>query len=214
MELTVKELKELWNELMTVINENFTDERHQQLTKMYEDLQERIMLAPASANKSFFGAYPGGYMQHVIKVVNISGYMYKLWEKMGGDISTYTFEELMFSALNHDLGKVGDLENELYIQNPSEWHVKNQGAVYIHNPKVTFMSLPDRTIWLLQHYGIQMTENEYISIKTYEGLLNDANDVYFKTYDVTKSLKSHLPILLHQADYMAYRIAHETDLKE
>ena len=212
MDLTIKELTALWDDIIKVIDENFENERHTQLTKMYETFQERIFFAPASTNKSFFGAYPGGYMQHVLKVVNISGYMYKLWDKMGADMSTYTFEELMFCALNHDLGKLGDLQNDLYIQNPSDWHVKNQGTLYIHNPAVKFMPLPDRALWLLQEFNIKVSDNEYIAIKTYEGLLNDANDVYFKTYDVNKSLKSHLPILLHQADYMAYRIAHETDV--
>ena len=34
---------------------------------------------------------------------------------MGADITTYTKEELVFSALNHDLGKMGDEENESYV---------------------------------------------------------------------------------------------------
>jgi predicted HD phosphohydrolase len=30
-----------------------------------------------------------------------------LWEEEGCDMSTFTTEELVFSALNHDLGKMG-----------------------------------------------------------------------------------------------------------
>ena len=34
---------------------------------------------------------------------------------MGTDSSTYTLEELVFSAINHDLGKIGDEQNESYF---------------------------------------------------------------------------------------------------
>ena len=36
-------------------------------------------------------------------------------KKKGADITTFTKEELVFSAINHDLGKMGDEENESYI---------------------------------------------------------------------------------------------------
>ena len=35
--------------------------------------------------------------------------------KFGMDTSTFTIEELVFSAINHDLGKMGDAQNESYI---------------------------------------------------------------------------------------------------
>lgn len=209
MKIKAEELNSLFIELMEIIDENFKNERHIKLTNMYQQLQERIMMAPASSNKGYFGAYPGGYMKHVLKVVEISKILYKLWEKMGADMSTYTHEELIFAALNHSLGKLGNETEELYIPNKSQWHIENKGDIYMFNPDVTYMPLPDRAIWLLQKFGIDMSENEYIAIKTYEGLLNEGNNTYLKTHNPN----SHLPILLHQANYMAYRIAHETDKK-
>ena len=35
----------------------------------------------------------------------------KVYEEVGGVVD-FTLEELVFSALHHDLGKVGDLEHE------------------------------------------------------------------------------------------------------
>jgi hypothetical protein len=210
MTMNVNELDELFNKIIEIINKNFEGERKDKLLNMYETLQERIMLAPASHNKNYFGAYPGGYMIHTLRVIDIVQYMYKLWQKMGGDMNIYTHEEMMFSALNHAIGKLGDDINDLYVPNTNDWMIKNKGDIYMFNPDVIHMTLPDRAIWLLQKFGIEMTQNEYIAIKTYEGMLNVANDAYYKT----NHLNSHLPILLHQANYMAYRIAHETDLKE
>ena len=34
--------------------------------------------------------------------------MSDVWEGFGCDMSTFTQEELVFSAINHDLGKMGD----------------------------------------------------------------------------------------------------------
>lgn len=206
MKFTETELIDMWVELIEIINTTFTGERLKKLSYLYTTLQDRILLAPASHNKNYYGAYPGGYLESVLQVVKIAQYMGKLWEKMGGNIN-YTSEELIFCALNHMLGKLGDDKNELYIPNDNDWFIKNRGEIYMFNPKVIYMTIPDRSIWLLQHFGLELTQNEYISIKTYEGLLNEANNNYFKGYN--SEFKSHLPILIHQANFMAYRLAHE-----
>ena len=40
-----------------------------------------------------------------------------------------TEEELVFSAINHDLGKMGDEENESYIPQTDKWRVTCDFAV-------------------------------------------------------------------------------------
>ena len=37
------------------------------------------------------------------------------------------------------------------------------------------MKVPDRGLWLLQHYGVKVTDKEYIGIKLTDGLYDDAN---------------------------------------
>ena len=49
---------------------------------------------------------------------------------MGGDISTYTVEEMHFAALFHDLGKMGQQEGEYYTPNDSQWHIDKLGQIY------------------------------------------------------------------------------------
>ena len=72
-------------------------------------------------------------------------------------IDNYTEEELIFAAMHHDLGKVGDLHNDHYIPNDSDWHIKNQGKYYVNNPDLQFMTPPDRGIWILNQFGITIT---------------------------------------------------------
>jgi predicted HD phosphohydrolase len=40
---------------------------------------------------------------------------------MGADTTTYTVEELVFAAINHDLGKMGDGEEYAHIPSKDEW---------------------------------------------------------------------------------------------
>ena len=116
---------------------------------------------------------------------------------------------LVFAAMHHDLGKVGDLENDYYIPNESEWHRKNQGKIYSHNPNLQYMKVPDRGLWLLQHYGVKVTDKEYIGIKLTDGLYDEANKSYLMTYNPDWELRSNLPYILHQADMMATHIEYD-----
>ena len=115
----------------------------------------------------------------------------------------FTDEELVFAAMHHDLGKVGDLEHDYYIPQDSDWHRKNQGAIYKHNPSLQYMKVPDRGLWLLQHYGVKVTDKEYIGIKLTDGLFDEANKSYLMSYNPDFALKSNMPHILHQADMMA-----------
>jgi hypothetical protein len=209
MNLTEEQLVKNWEDLMEVINKKFVGERRQKLLAMYEGFQERMMLAPASGIEHFHNCFAGGYVDHVLRVISCAERLYQQWEEMEADMSGYTFEELMFCALNHDLGKVGDIDNEYYVPNPSEWHRKNQGKIYDPNPNIQHMTVPHRSIWLLSQYNMKFSQNEMIGILTHDGVYDSANDAYLKPWGKEKALWNNLPIILHHADHMASRIEYE-----
>jgi hypothetical protein len=66
-----------------------------------------------------------------------------------------------------------------------------------------WMNLNDRTMWLLNHYGITITEEEYIGIKLTDGLYDENNKEYYITYNKDNVLKTQLPFIMHQADLCA-----------
>ena len=101
---------------------------------------------------------------------------------MGADLTTYTKEELVFSALNHDLGKLGDEEHDSYIPQTDKWRTDKLGEDYMFNTKVPFASVPDRGLFLLQSHGISYTFNEMIAIQTHDGLYDKANDKRYTQY--------------------------------
>ena len=209
MNLTEEQIAQNWERLLTEIKNNFNGERKDNLLKLYNDFAEQMMMAPASGIEHFHNCFIGGYVDHVLRVMECSANLYNLWKKMGADMSGYTTEELAFSALNHDLGKIGDMNHEYYVPNPSEWHRKNQGKIYNVNPDIQNMSVPHRSLWLLQEFGIKYSQNEMIAIMTHDGLYDDGNATYLKTWDKDRKLRNHMPLLLHQADHMASMIEFE-----
>ena len=209
MKLTAEQIELNWKTLIDLIESTFEGERKEKLLKMYNDFQDRMMIAPASGQEHFHNCHPGGYVQHILNIVHYSKEFYKIWKDNGAYVDDYTVEELVFAALHHDLGKVGDLEQDHYIPNPSEWHRKNQGKIYTNNPDLKFMTPPDRGIWILNQYGISMTQNEYIGIKLTDGMYDDGNIQYLKSYAPEKKLKSNMQHILHQADMTTTRIEYE-----
>ena len=122
-------------------------------------------------------------------------------------------EELIFAAMHHDLGKVGDMDSDHYIPNESDWHVKNQGKLYVNNPDIAFMTPPDRGLWILNQFGIKMSVNEVLGIKLADGMYDDGNIQYLKSYAPEKKLKSDMPLIIHQADMATTRIEYELNMK-
>jgi hypothetical protein len=191
-----------WNQLINYIETYIQSPRKEALIKMYESMAEKILTAPASSNSTRHNCWPGGYIDHVNRVVKCSLKLWDTWELLGANTKNYTKEELVFAALNHDLGKIGSSTDEYYIPNDSDWHVK-RGQIYKINPKLQFMKVPDRSVFLLQEFGISFSENEYLAIKLHDGLYSKGNESYLMAGQPEFALKTDLPILLHHANHLA-----------
>ena len=135
-----------------------------------------------------------------------------LFTSQGGE-PDFTDEELIFVALHHDLGKLGTKEELHYHPNESDWHVKNKGEVYTRNSKNSYMAITDRTFFLLNRYGIQYNENEYFGIKLTDGMYDEDNVKYYKTFDISKYLKSNIQYIMHWADHMSTIIERQNYIK-
>jgi len=212
MQLTAEQLIKNYDEFLAAIDLHITGERQSLLRQLYLDHQERIMLMPASSKEHHHNAFPGGYVLHVLNVVEACFKVVEVWKAMGAEID-FTMEELIFAAINHDLGKIGDEDNEMYIPQDSDWHRKNQGAMYKMNPLPDFMLIPDRSLFLLQQRGIKISLKEWFGIKLHDGLYDESNRPYFIAYDKNSRLRSNLPFILHQADSIAAKVEYEQWLK-
>lgn len=204
-----EKIQENWDQLIQLIEDTFEGERKEKLLKMYDHFEERMMMAPASGQAHFHLCTAGGYVQHILNIVHYTKLFYEVWKTNDATIDNYTEEELIFAAMHHDLGKVGDLSDDHYVPNDSEWHIKNQGKYYNNNPDLQFMTPPDRGIWILNQFDIKITMNEMIGIKLTDGMYDEGNIQYLKAYAPEKKLKTNMPLILHQADMATTRIEYE-----
>ena len=211
MNLTAEQIQNNWNVFLGIIEEHISSPRKEKLLEFYNQYAERVMLMPAAHKKEYHNAFPGGYVEHVIRVVRCALKQHQLWADENADMSGYTIEELVFSALNHDLGKMGDEDHESYIPQTDQWRKDKLGEDYMFNTKLPFASVPDRGLFMLQSHGIQYTFNEMLAIQTHDGLYDEANKKYLMTYLPEQKPRTCLPFVLHFADMMAARIEFERE---
>jgi hypothetical protein len=203
--LSTDQIQENLTKFYSFITEYISEPRQTKLIEFYKSVEMTLATSPASGKLSFHNCFPGGYVDHVNRVVEAALIMDRVWDKFSQK-KDYTLEELVFSALNHDLGKLGTNEQPFYIQNDSQWHIEKQGALYKNNPNVIHMRHSDRSLYDLQSHGIAVTQNEFLAIKLHDGLYEEANKAYYITYSQDAELKTNLPYILHQADLIASRV--------
>ena len=201
---TNEQLEQNYQRFIGIIKKYVKGDRLDKCLHMYsmEELGPSLMLSPASGNKNFHNAYEGGYIDHIFNVCKNALRMKNTFAEAGCQFD-FTEDELLFAALHHDLGKLGTKEEMHYIANDSDWHIKNRGEYYKRNEANTYMTLTDRTFFTLNHYGIQYNEKEYFGIKLTDGMYDEDNQKYLKTYVSGASIKTPMYHILHFADSMS-----------
>ncbi len=207
-QLTAEQIAKNWEQLRSLINNTFEGERKEKLNKMYDHFEDRMCMAPASGKEQYHYAHVGGYVEHVLHVVDCALKITNLWAAEGATIN-FTTEEVIFAAMHHDLGKVGDMDKDYYVPQESEWHRKNRGEIFTHNGELQYMTVTDRAIYLLNQFQVPMTENEYVGLRLTDGLYEEANKSYYISYNPDWALKSNIAYVLHQADLMATKIEYD-----
>jgi len=158
---------------------------------------EEFRVAPASSRLSFHSCYPGGLLVHSLNVIRNLKKLVTTFEP-----DRWTPDVIVFVGLFHDLGKVGDGNEPMYLPHHSDWHVK-QGNIYEINEKCAFMTTSERGLFLLQEHGVKLTAEEFLAIRLNDGAYADENAPY-------KMREPPLAVLLHMADRWACQQEKET----
>lgn len=208
--LSAEQIQANLERFYALIEKFISEPRATKLLALYQSQEDNLAFAPASSRSSYHNAFPGGYVDHVNRVVEAAIKVTTLWSEMGATIN-FSTEELVFSAINHDLGKLGRDGQPAYLPNDSEWHVKNQGAIYKPNTELPFIPIQDASLFILQQAGIELTFNEWTAIKTHDGLYDDGNKAYLISSQNESKMRCSLPLILHQADILAARVEWEKE---
>lgn len=207
MSLTAEQIAKNYEKHLKIID-HYIGDRKESIKTMLDALEGTYVMAPASGKSWYHNAFAGGYVDHVNRVVEYSVKQMKLYEEMGGTID-FTQEELVFSALFHDLGKIGDKDNASYIPQTDKWRQDKLHEMYTPNGELDFMLVPDRSLFTLQEYGIKTTKNEYLAIKLHDGVFSDANKPYFFSNNPNSRMKTSIVNILHSADFLASKVEYD-----
>jgi len=208
--LTPEMIQDNWTKFLNNIDTYISGERGEKLKAFYLKHEERFAMMPASHKSQYHNCFPGGYIDHVNRVVDAALKIDQVWREFGM-IDTYTTEELIFSAINHDLGKFGTEEQEAYIEQTDQWRRDKLNETYMFNDRLEYMTVPDRGLHLLYSNGITPTKNEMLAIKLHDGLYDESNKPYLMTFNPETKPRTSLIYVVHQADLLAARIEFEKE---
>ena len=176
--------------------------------EMIKHMEETYVMAPASGKTWFHNAFAGGYVDHVNRVVEYSIKQMRLYKEMGGEVD-FTEEQLVFAALFHDLGKMGDGDRPNYIPQTDKWRQDKLSEMYTYNPDLDFMLIPDRSLFILQKFGIKVDQKEYLAIRCHDGVFDKANEAYFFSNVESSRQKTSIVSILHSADFLASKVEYD-----
>jgi hypothetical protein len=92
MNLTAEQIQSNWEEFLGYINTYISSPRKEDLRKFYEDRVDRFILMPAAHTTKYHNCFPGGYVEHVNRVIKAALKINDVWEEFGVD-KNYTIEE-------------------------------------------------------------------------------------------------------------------------
>jgi len=146
-------------------------DRSEPMMKLIDHFSERLAMCPASSKKAYHCAYPGGLLEHSLHVL---GTAMRLCKTFGWEVPKDT---LILTCLAHDLGKLGNLEEAYYVD-ADQWQKDKLGDMYKYNKNIQYVSVPHQSLWLLQHFGVKLFQDEFLAILLHDGQHAKQNESY------------------------------------
>lgn len=140
-------------------------------TELEGFLGDEFYQAPASPSLDLYGAYPGGLLDHLLKVCKYSLYLNDvLPEKI-----RIEKDKIIKTVFLSQIGKVF-----LFKPNESEWHRINLGKMYVYKTDgMTTMKVGERSAFYAIKHGCELDEEQYQAIINID---KDSDDKMAKWY--------------------------------
>ena len=187
-------------EIFRKLCESISDDRKDPILRIVDHFGERLALCPASSREKYHASFPGGLIDHSLRVYKNARILAKSFN-MNVDPTS-----LLISALFHDFGKVGDLDADLYLPETSEWHREKLGQNYKVNEEIQKMPNAERGLWIMQHFGVKLTLDEWIAIRCNDGPYAEENKYYSMS-------EPNLALVIHMADRLACQAEKDRTVK-
>jgi hypothetical protein len=74
--------------------------------------------------------------------------------------------------------------------------------------------IPDRSLFILQKFGIKVSKNEFLGIRLHDGVFDKANEAYFFSNVPSSRMKTNIVFVLHTADFLASKVEYDKWLSD
>ena len=146
--------------------------------RFLEDFGTRLVTCPRGLTKDE-GGYHGALLEFLTKVA------LNAKQKSDGVCDTSSCVRV---SLIHELGRLGGLNEPLFIEQDSSWHREKLGQNFKYNDKCPKMTVAHRTLWLMQTYGITLTKEEWTAVLLSQGLYHQEAGFYMKDKSLITSV--------------------------
>ncbi len=160
--------------LLRIAATGLQDSEGRAVKRMIEDLGDLLYLSPASDRIDSGFAMPGGLMAYMLTSF---GYAKKLSSSLAPDVPAAS---VVKAVLFHDIGRVGDprTRSPYYLPEEDGWRRDKLGKAYKYNESLPKMTHSSRSLYVLSHYGVQLSIEEWIAIQTAHGYGLEENRFY------------------------------------
>lgn len=148
---------------------------HEAIDTMTEALGERLAECPYASRLQDSGCRPGGLLEASLRIASLAK---KQVDALDDPPELDEVKGLIRAALLHDLGKLGDVDEVYWVNQDSEWHREKLGELYKIKDGVSKMKVEQRTLYLLQHFGIPLTRPEWTAILLSHSTVSGDNRFY------------------------------------
>lgn len=129
------------------------------IRSMLEALGERIVLCPAEPRNDCPGCEPGGLVRQALAITRGMKLLNDTFE-----VGVKT-ESIIIVGLFHEIGKIGTLTDPYYLEEDEAWRREKFGSLYKINDRMTKTNVSERSLYLLQHFGVHLREEEFLAIR-------------------------------------------------
>lgn len=165
-------IKKNYEKTLSLIKDTVKSDRKQKILDLFSAFQIRLATCPASNQKNYYSAFPGGLIFHNLNILQWVGRFASLIAK-----DEFSNETLLVVSFLHNLGILGSKQKEYFLPQTNTWK-KDQGTLYEINENISFIKVPHRSLFLLQNYGIELTEDEFLAILLQDGQGDETNRHY------------------------------------
>ena len=166
---------------------------NQNIDNLINSMDQRILMSSFSQREKEPFCGIGGNVEYALELAKKASALNKAFNY---DLNKASIIKCSLLSI---LGRVGTLTRNRYVDTTSEWHKEKLGQYFDWNEDCPKYQINDMTLFLLQHYNIQLSWDEWNAISLIEDMTSEDN----KFYNIHKS---RLALVL--------QLAHETVMKD